>query len=50
VTEVQAAANLCIADFRERTKAMRMFDVLYLAIGIGAFLIVALYVFICDRL
>jgi hypothetical protein len=29
---------------------MRMFDVIYLAIGLGAFLIITLYVFVCDRL
>jgi hypothetical protein len=31
-------------------EVIRMLDVLYLAIGIGAFLIITLYVFVCDRL
>jgi hypothetical protein len=32
------------------TEVVRMFDILYLAIGIAAFLILTLYVFACDRL
>jgi hypothetical protein len=31
-------------------EVVRMFDILYLAIGIAAFLILTLYVFVCDRL
>jgi hypothetical protein len=31
-------------------EVVRMFDILYLAIGIAAFLILTLYVFACDRL
>jgi hypothetical protein len=31
-------------------EVVRMFDILYLAIGIGAFLVLTLYVFACDRL
>ena len=31
-------------------EVVRMFDILYIAIGIAAFLILTLYVFACDRL
>ncbi len=31
-------------------EVVAMFDILYLAIGIAAFLILAIYVYACDRL
>jgi hypothetical protein len=31
-------------------EASRMFDILYLAIGIAAFLVLTLYIYACDRL
>jgi hypothetical protein len=31
-------------------EVVRMFDILYLAIGIAAFLILTLYVYACDKL
>jgi hypothetical protein len=31
-------------------EVVRMFDILYLAIGIAAFVVLSLYVYVCDRL
>jgi hypothetical protein len=40
-----------LASFREAEReVIDMFDALYLAIGIGVFLVITLYVFVCDRL
>ncbi|MGH6984808.1 MAG: hypothetical protein ACREEI_11340 [Stellaceae bacterium] len=44
------AASFSRKPLHSPTEVMRMFDLLYLAIGIGAFLIITLYVFVCDSL
>jgi hypothetical protein len=46
----ETAARISPEPRRGPMEVIRMFDVLYLAIGIGAFLIITLYVFVCDRL
>jgi hypothetical protein len=41
---------LSVAAVRRQEIVRMLFDILYLAIGTAAFVILTLYVFVCDRL
>ncbi|WP_297296211.1 hypothetical protein [uncultured Methylovirgula sp.] len=49
--QIAASGSPIVCDHRLRRHGdFSMFDILYLAIGIAAFLVLTLYVYACDRL